>query len=527
MIAGSTSVNSDRCAALLAALQRRVRLQSREIIGQLSPACYIDAAGTTTSCGSEGAGRVACLCTASDLGRLADAVADGTLSPGSVLDDFLQVYRHGDKTALALLVFIDRMVDAEPSIPARVAMLRNAARRAAVLFPGDASGWKRVALQGVVDAEVAMLDSHTRRCVYCTLVHRWQSWAASFVLLLPSAEALRAVEPAALALHALLAMLGDDALDYSKDLSESCNTVFTLTMAPAADRGPGPAVDSTPGAQHTATGAQTAAAAGSVAELPFLSRLLGYVAAAIETLPPTTAAPDSGEMRTPVAAAAAAATESAAASMSSGDTPAERLPVAPERTAADVLGRALPVGNAVAWMAYVRLSMVLLRVLARVYGASAAEAGWAAWFAPAHAAPAHAAADCSGASSAPASCAGDGTGPVPSPADALPPADRRALAAVLSIPEETFTRRDREALEGAMDKAAWASQLPMLRTVLIASDEELGDSPSMMTLMWTAALLQPSEHGEEAPAPESAGASQPGASDDCVVAAAEPAVPAS
>jgi len=120
---------------------------------------------------------------------------------------------------------------------------------------------------------------------------------------------------------------------------------------------------------------------------------------------------------------------------------------------------------------------------------------------------------------------------VPLPAGGLSTADRRALAAVLSIPEETFTRRDREALEGAMDKAAWAAQLPLLRTVLIASDEELGDSPSMMTLMWTAALLQPPEHVQEAPGrapePASEGASQSGAVDDRVAAATEPAVPAS
>jgi hypothetical protein len=434
-----------------------------------------------------------------------------------VLDDFLQVYRHGDKAALALLVFIDRMVDAEPSIPTRVAMLRNAARRAAVLFPGDASGWKRVALQGVVDAEIAMLDPHTRRCVYCTLVHRWLSWAASFVLLLPSAEALQAVEPRVLALHALLAMLGDDALDYSKDLSEGCNTVFTLTIAPAPHRGSGPAGDSAPGMLQAPAGAQSAAV-GSFAELPFLSRLLGFVAAAVETLPPTTPAPTPGGTEASVAPSSA----------SCGDTPAERPLVAPERTAADVLGRPLAVGNAVAWMAHVRLSMVLLRVLAHVHGAAAAEAAWAAWFAPAQAA-----AGSSGASPAPASCAQDGLsdGSVPAAAGELPPADRGALAAVLNIPDETFTRRDREALEGAMDKAAWAARLPLLRTVLIASDEDLGDSPSMMTLMWTAALLQPPDHVQQASEParglESRGANSLGAAEDCVAAAAEPAVPPS
>lgn len=519
-------------------------------------------------CLSSHTGRSVVQVTKSSVAKLAKAVTDGSLASGSTLDDFLQLVPNGDRRCLTLLVLIDRIVDKLKHPRDRVQRLETAARRSHLLLPRDTLGdgeaaWKQAALRSVVHAEVSLLDEHVAACRDCTLLHRWRSWALSFVLLLPHERAVAAMDPSALASHALLAMLGDDSLDYAKDVAEGTGTLFTHLLGNGAAAGAGKSGSADDGSAKHAEGetpaaggagggsassaaapaaggsaSSAAAAAAGVASEPvaavaapvdavsphargivsFLGGLLSYVAAVVATIKPGVPELAPGETSPGVEAAAALPAQLAAA-----------------------LGRPEVAGgsvNAVALRALLRLAIVLLHRAHDAGGRPAAELAWHTWFSSAGSEDGSGAggAVCDGAAAASTASSASESAPAPASASSAPGLsawDRASLDldvdldCVLSLRESSLAEADAVAMRACMAAPSIATDMAVLRALLTVPDEELGENPSAMTLLWTAALLPPEEgdrdgDGESHAARAAGAADAAGTAATVAVAAAAP-----
>lgn len=455
--------------------------------------------------------------TTTNIAKFAEAITTGSIASGSTLDDFLQLIPNGDRRCLTLLVLIDRIVDKLKHPRDRVQRLETAARRRHLLLPRDTLGdaeaaWKQAALRSVVHAEVSLLDDHVAACRDCTLLHRWRSWALSFVLLLPHQRAVAAVDPSALVSHALVAMLGDDSLDYAKDVAEGTGTLFTHLLGGGAGVSGGSATSgvddgakeadadaaaaggaggSLPRAAAAAAADASDAAAGAVSPrargvVAFLGGLLAYVAAVVATIKPGVPELAPGETSPGVEAAAALPAQLAAA-LGKPDVADGRV-------------------NAVALRALLRLAIVLLHRAHDAGGRAASELAWRTWFSDAN--------DGSGAGAG-AAAAADSTAPPAgsgSTSATLTALESAQLDAVLSLSESALAEADAVAMRACMAAPSISTDMAVLRAVLTVPDEELGDNPSAMTLLWTAALLPPedgenereNEGGEAAAQPEAA-----------------------
>lgn len=357
-----------------------------------------------------------------DVSLLAKGIADGVVPAGGTLDDFLQLVPLGDKRTLALLVLIDKIVDKEASFEKRVEMLKKAERRSHVLFSGGSGAAQTAqiqALKAVIHAEVALLDPHVLSCSQCLLLHRWRSWAHSFVLLLPSTVKVETVEPAALAAHALLSMLDDDSMDCDKDQAEGVATFFTRLFYSGDDR------------DKDKEGVPSA--------LLGLLRFVEGIVTKIKPFDPEAARKATTEVCNP------------------GIDAAEALPSQLQA----VLGkeRSFETVNAVSFRAMLRLAIVLLSTLNRHCGTEATVQAWQSWFK---------------AAGQEQESAEDG------------------LRNVLALPEEMLVAADAEAMKAAMAAPSIATDKAVLQVLLTASDEDFGDNPSPMTLMWLAATTDDS-----------------------------------
>jgi hypothetical protein len=350
-----------------------------------------------------------------DVASLAHGIKEAVVPAGGTLDDFLQLVPLGDKRTLGLLVIIDKIVDKVPDFTTRVQMLRKAEKRAHLLFPASVTGSspasndKIQALKAVIHAEIALLDPHVLDCKHCILLHRWRSWAHSFVLLLPAQIKVESVDPSALAAHSLLSMISDDSLDCDKDQAEGVATFFThLFFKKEA------AETETPG--------------------KVLGGLLKYIEGVVREIKPFDAE---------------GARKASSETSNPGIDAAEALPA--QLQAALGKDRSFEGINAVSFRAMLRLAIVFLGKIAKHFGEAAAEEAWNSWFP---------------------------TGPGKEAGD---------LGAVLSLPEESLVAADAEAMKSAMAAPSIATDKAVLKVLLTASDEELGENPSPMTLMWMAA----------------------------------------
>lgn len=454
-------------------------------------------------------GAAGCACLASDVAALAHCMFAGTIFSGSTLDDFLQLVPNGDRRCLTLLVMIDKMVDKVKDIPERVKRLKAAARRRHLLLPPFALGdedasWKQEALASVVHAEVSLLDEHVRSCRDCTLLHRWRSWALSFLFLLPNERALHSIEPSALVSHALLAMLGDDSLDYAKDVAESTGTLFTHLLAKGeegAGAAGGAGTDSSAVEDIASAGAGEHAAAGAALSVSprvrrivgFLGGLLTYVSRVVASIKPGTPELAPGETSPGVAAAAALPAQLAAA-----------------------LGRPEVADggvNAVALRGLLRLAIVCVHRANDAGGRPAAELAWRTWFSSdsaasplrmaehSHAGALHAATTAAADAAASAAKASpDAAADAAATAIAAPLTDAESaqVDTVLLLSEALLADADAAAMRGCMTEPSISTDMSVLRVLLTVPDEELGENPSAMTLLWTAALLPPEDEDEDA-----------------------------